>query len=302
MDHFWMNQLWAFYAFAAALAMTSIPLLQEKFKADGIALTFWIKVFVTLSALVPVLHYGLAVPPMFYVYTLVTTVIYIISDIVYFRSVPHIGAGMMTRLLPSSVLITFVLWMVIEPQRVDAYISKPWIGAGTCALIIAFVFCAMRVKRCPVSWQGVKRIWPVLASASLGPIITKMALNEAAANAAHENVATFAYMFVQSGMTVALIGLYHLVRRPIPTAVMFERNAIRTGFIIGIAIAAMLFFKTKALQLTDNPAYVVMVFFTDALWVMLIYRLIGRKEQGDIRAGIGIVICAALLVLLKSFV
>jgi hypothetical protein len=39
---------------------------------------------------------------------------------------------------------------------------------------------------------------------------------------------------------------------------------------------------------------------TDALWILLFYRAIGKKDDSKIWAGLGIVGCAAALALVKS--
>jgi hypothetical protein len=58
--------------------------------------------------------------------------------------------------------------------------------------------------------------------------------------------------------------------------------------------------RTTGFAMTENPAYLTVMLFTDALWVLLIYKIIGRKEESDILSGIGIVFCAMGLILIKS--
>lgn len=288
--------LWALCALLAAWAVTSIPLIQEKYQADGFALTFWVKVFIGLAMTIPVLSIRLDFSLRFYIYVTLSTLVYIVSDITYFKSVPKVGSGIVTRLLPSSVVITFIVWFLIEPERLKPYMENPYIGSATAALIGLFVFFALQLRKCPLSWQGVRMIWPVILAACIGPVLTKIALSEI-----EGNNAVYVYLFVQSTMTVGFLGLYYLVKKPIPLSIFASYNSIRTGMIIGAIMCITLLLKLKALQLADNPGYVTMIFFTDAVWVLWVYKWLGRKDDSRIWPGLGIVGCAAALIFLKQY-
>jgi uncharacterized membrane protein len=287
--------LWAALALTAALMVTAVPLVQEKFKADGFALALWNKIFVAVLVLPFLFSVGIPTNPKFYAFVCITGLIYSVSDVIYFRAVPVIGSGMMTRLLPSSVMITFVLWFAVDPPLMMSYLATPWKSGGIAAVMIAFVFFATRVKKCTVSWQGVQLIWPVITAACIGPVFSKIALTHAEAVQA-----PYAYMFCQSVLTVIFLGGYYAIKKPVTRAVMLSANTLQPAMILGVISAITVFLKTKALQLVDNPGLVSMIFFTDALWVLLVYKLIGRKESGNVLAGLGIVACAVVLILIKS--
>ena len=101
-------------------------------------------------------------------------------------------------------------------------------------------------------------------------------------------------------MSLFLIG-YYRIKKPVSADVLFARHNIKTGMLMGSVMATVLVCRIKAVELVDNPGFVSLVFFTDALWVILVYKLIGRREDSNIRAGLGIVASAALLVIIKSF-
>jgi hypothetical protein len=287
--------IWAFYAFAAAFAATAVPLLQERFKADGFALAFWTKVFVVLLMAPFVIHHGLPTGWTFYFWMAATGVLYCISDVIYFRAIPIVGSGVMTRLLPASVMITFVLWLAIDPSLVKQYFANPFQGAAIIVILLCFVFFASSLKKCPVSWDAIKRVWYVIFAACIGPAMNKLGLG-----AAPQGQAVYAFIFVQGLFMVSFWGLYFLFRKPIAPKVMLARHSVQTGLILGVVLAVVLFCKNTSLLLADNPAYITVIHFTDALWVQVIYRLTGRQDKSNIWAGLGIVACAMLLVLVKS--
>lgn len=288
--------LWSAYAFAAAFSMTAIPLIQEKFKADSFSLVFWNKIIVAIIMLPFILSIGLPQDPAFYGYCLSAAVLYTISDVIYFRAVPIIGSGMVTRLLPSAVVISFFLWFAIDPDTITPYTTPAWKIPAIGGILALFLYSAMQVRKCAISWQGVRYLWPVIFAASTGGSLVKLTLQHAS-----PAQGIIAFMFVQSLMMVALLGIYYQIKKPVPAAVMRSVNTLRTALIIGTVSTIPIFLKTTALRLADNPGIVLMILTTDFLWVMLVYRLIGRNEKGNLWAGIGIVTSAVLLIAVKNF-
>lgn len=289
--------IWAVFALGAALATSCTPLIQERFRADGFALAFWNKIIMTLIGIPMILYAGFPTDPLYYLYVGVTAVIFCVSDVIYFRAVSVIGAGLMTRLLPSAVIITFLLWFAVDPALIRTYWAAPWKVAAIAAILCAFVFFATRVKQCAVSWAGIKIVWPVISAACVGPIFLKLALARSGISP-EQNI--YAFIFVQSAMMTALFALYQAIKGPITRAMFTSTNTIFAAAALGLAISCALFLKMSALQGVDNPAFVTMILFTDVLWVQLVYRILKRREQGNLWAGFGIVACAALLVLVKA--
>lgn len=287
--------LWAFYAFAASLTVTAIPLLQEKMRINGFALAFLIKVATAIIMLPFVLRYGLPQNPEFYAYLFATAILYSISDVIYFRSVPEIGAGVMTRLLPATVVITFIAWFFIDPALLQKYLSKPVESAAISGCILLSIYFAMRLKKCSASWHGAKKISFVLFAASVGPIFQKLTLGQAAAGQA-----VYGYVFIQAIMMIFCWSLYAYFKKPINIHSLIVPKTALTGIVIGAFSACAVVLKSFAYIHAEHPAYIPIILFTDTIWVILIHRLIGRQDNSDVTAGLGIVACAAALVFLKS--
>lgn len=290
-----MIPLWFVLALSAAMMTTAVPLVQEKYRADGFALALWNKLFVAIMTLPILLYVGVPDDPLFYIYLAATAVIYSISDVVFFRSVPVVGSGVVTRLLPISVVATFFIWFLIEPDLWHEYMQQPYKLMAICLILLAFLYFAARLKKCHVSWQGVRLLWPVIIAACIGPVISKLALDRAG-----QVQAPLAYVCIQSIMMVMCLSVFYRIRKPISHQVMFSKEAIRTGIILAALAGVMIFLKMKAYQLVDNPGFVSLVVFTDSLWVILVYRLIGKKETANIWAGLGIVSCAFAVIVVKT--
>lgn len=290
-------QGWLFYALGAAICAALMPLVQERYKANGYALAVAIKIVTVAMTALPALDYGLPAAWQFYALTGGTAILFAISDVIYFRTVGIVGAGVVSRLIPSTVIGTFILWFFIDPSLLDKYLNQPLISSGIIAVISLSAYFAMRLKKCAVSWQAVKMMWFVLFAAMIGPIVVKQTLTYAGGQ---HGVFVFAYAFVQASMMLALWAVYAAIRKPISLAELKAPATLKAGVLAGALSATIMLLKNYALATVEHPAYVSVVFFTDAVWVLLVYKLIGKPKDSDIWAGLGIVACAAALVILKS--
>lgn len=287
--------LWVLFAMGAALGSALMPLAQERFKVHSYVLACWIKVVTVVLALPFVLLWGLPDNPNFYLLIAATAVIYSISDVIYFRVAADVGAGVLTRLLPAAVIGTFFLWFLVDPALLATYAAQPLISAGIVVAVLAAAFFAMQLKKCAVSWRAVRMLWPVLIAAAIGPLFAKPALGMAP-----QAQAVAAYMLIQSAMMLCCWAAYGAVRRPVPMATFFSVNALRTGALIGALSTVCVVCKCYAFIYADHPAYPTILIFTDSVWVLLFYKLLGRPNDANVWAGMGIVGAATALVFFKA--
>lgn len=288
--------LWIILGLLAALANTGSPLVQEKFKGNAFSVAIWVKIGAVLLTLPFVIYFGLPKNPNFYIFAAISGLIWSISDVIYFRTVSEVGAGVVSRLLPSAVLLSFLGWFAFDPSLLSKYIDNPIQGAAVLAIICAASFFAMNMKSCPITMQGFKLIWFVILAAAIGPLVEKVSMGDTP-----KAQTPFAFVFVQALMMLGFWGLFAIIKRPVTRATFILKSSWKTGLLISIFTTTALCLRFTALQYVEHPALLSVLLFTDALWIVLYYRLTGRKDDSKIWAGLGIVGCAAALVLLKSF-
>ncbi len=290
--------LWPLWALCAAFLSALVPLIQERKPVSGYAVALWSKIIlVTLLTPIVVFFVDLPKDPLFYVSCFISALIWSICDVIYFRAVPIVGAGVVSRLIPASVLLTFVGWFVIEPSLMRTYLETPLQFTFLSMIILGAVACAVMLKNCPVTLDGFKRIWFVIFAASVGTMIDKLILGTSPAK-----MGPFAFAFIQGSFMVLLWCGWALLRKPIPLKEFFAPTTLRTTLPIAICATLVVLLKFYALKGADHPALVSVIFFTDAVWILMFYRFLNRREDAQIWAGLGLVACAVLLILVKSFV
>lgn len=291
-DHF----IWIGLGILAAIVSSAIPLVQEKHKGNPFAVAIWVKIGVAIFTLPLVLYFGLPADPHFYIFAALSAAIWSVSDVIYYRSVSEVGAGVVSRVLPSAAILSFVVWFIINPDQLQKYQQNPIQGGLIFLIIIVASALAMLMKKCPVSWRGLQLVWFVLFAAAIGPLVEKISMGDTP-----KLQAPFAMTFIQAVMMLGFWAMFAVIKRPIAISTFMLPTSWKTGLMISTFMTVVLCARFAALQYVEHPAFLSVILFTDALWILLYYRLIGRQDNSKIWAGLGIVGCAAALVLVKSF-
>lgn len=285
--------LWAFFGLTAAALSACMLLLQERLQVNGYALAFWNKIACILVTAPFVFVYGFPDNPIFYLFLGFGAFIFAISDVVFFTGVAKVGAGAVSRLLPAASILSFMLWFLIDPSLFQTYLAEPVIFGLIFTTICAFSYFASRMKKCDVSMKAVKALWFVLFAAVVGTVNIKFVTTQA-----NIEQGPYAYVFTESLMMVSLWMIYLAVRKPVPISTYIK--AWKHGLMIGLFTATMVLSSIIAFFYVDNPAYIPAIKALDAFIILLIYKLWAKKAEGDIKSGLGIVACAALIIILKA--
>ncbi len=270
-------------------------LMQEHYKVNGYALSFWIKVACVAVSLPFVFMYGIPSHPMFYFYLALSAVLYAISDVFFFTAIPKTSAGAVSRLVPSAGVVGFLLWFLIDPALFFKYTQSPAIMAAIFITLCLFAYFAFRLKKCTFTMQTLRDIWFVIFAATVGPILTKMVTFYA-----DMEQARYAYVCFQALMMMLMWLVYLYIRRPVPLSTFFARATWQKGLFIGVVAAGMILSKFTSYYYVDNPAYIPAMIALDSVIILFFYKMRGRKIEGDILSGLGIVACAAALIILKA--
>lgn len=289
--------MWLALALLASVAQAFIPLIQEKWKVETLPLVFWMRVMIA-TALLPVVIFVTGVPssPLFYVMMAASAVLFSVSDIVYFNQVKVYGAGMISRILPVSAVLSFVSWFAVDPVLLKTYLVQPWPFAAIMWCVAFAAFCAVMLKKSPVSWAALKSVWIVIVAAVLAPILAKLIVGQ---TTFHEG--PYAYALFECIFVASFYGLYGSTQKTLTSEKLQNPLIIKAAFFIALAWLAQHVLKSYAYQLVDNPGFVVVILFLDAVWITVLYFFLKKREGKDVFWGLGLVASAIGLVALKAF-
>lgn len=294
---------WLFFAVVASISQAGLALVNEKFKVSPVHMLFWMRVILLIVLFPVALFITWPTDPLYYLFVAICAFIFAYSDLVRFGVVAKAGAGTVTRLDPLTVGITFVIWTVLSPSLLSSYMDYP-VRAGCIVLsLVGSIYFALRLRRCVISRDALHQMTPVLVLGAFGIVIGKFAMMHATLVSG-----VIGYVFLQCVIVVVsyvvMMNVPYLARR-LPHRDML--SGIRKKVVLlagGWMAGAWLMhtpFKWMAITVVENPAYVTMVGLTAPLWVILFYKMTGRKEKSDVWPGIGIIVCVAVLVMVTQF-
>lgn len=286
---------WAAFGLSRVLATTAIALLQERYKTDGYAAAFWNKAVVAGMTLPFVIHYGLPQSPVFYSVIFATALLWCVADVIYFKAVSTEGAAVVTRLWPVTIIATFILWFFFDPALFHEYLEHQAKSAAIVAVVLAAVGFALRLRHCAITLKAVRTVWFMLLAACVDSIVVKMLLDS---EPTPQGV--FAFVFCQAAMMLVLWSGHGLIRKPVPRKVFFAKKTIAACGLIGTLSSLSVSLRSFGLIYVDNPAYISVLVMLDSVLISLFNRWRGKKDESDMVSGFGIVVCAVLLVVIKS--
>jgi hypothetical protein len=312
-DVFMTTGGWAWFSLISTVFSAGFYLVNQYWRLPGDMLVFTMRV-VIVAFMMPAVG-GLDWPedPLFYATVIVTVVAGTSADVRTFNASARFGAGMVSRLMPVTVLAAFFLWFAVRPSLLPEYLERPWLTLGVTASLAGCVFFAMRLNRCDVSRSAMLFMAPALAGYTLTTVLNKYAMDFGTSAADFSGV-VLGYMYIQSLVAIGLVGPYILwcrLRRPVPSArtaplVPASGSALRLRPLFAAALAAALVwithmvFKNYAMAYTENPSYQAAINLTAPVMIALVYRVVGHREETDVRAGMGIVAAALLLVFVTA--
>jgi hypothetical protein len=281
---------WLGLSFGSALTAAAMPIMQERVQAERLSTMFWLRIVMLLVALPVLVFIGFPDNPTFYAATFVTGFIWVYADLSSMRASEEFGSTVMTRLIPLNVLVTFFMWIAIDPYVLEKYIQTPIRSLCIILSICAAVFFAMRLQKGSITREHLRAVGPVILMSGMGVVFAKIALDSVSM---HSGV--FGYITFQAVFMIIILGAYQAIWRPVLRAVFAGRVAITSGFLTGLVTLAHMVCKSYGYLLVGNPAYVSAVILTAPVWVMLYYRLFQKQAIGDLKAGFWVVLSVAAL-------
>src|SRR5512140_3764297 len=148
--------LWAVFGVLAASLSATQMLLQEKFKTQPFAMAFWNKATCVLVMAPAVYITGLPTNPVFYALLATQALLWVVSDVIFFRGINEVGAGVIARVLPFGTLISFFLWFAFDWNLAVAYAAAPLHSIAIIAVFCLSAFFTWNLRNCPVTRKAIR--------------------------------------------------------------------------------------------------------------------------------------------------
>lgn len=286
--------LWFVLALASSVLSALGMYLHQRIGGSNVATAVWLKIIGLIIAVPVLVEVGLPQNPMFYLFTAAAAIIWCFNDLIYFEAVKNHGAALVARLVPLGIILGFVLWFLYKPALLTSYMQDiPRFIGVTAALLLAMI-SATFLKHCEFSTRALKTIWPIIIAVALGIIMLKLAVDYAP-----QNQGVFGYLGFEAAMMLIFYAAYFSLKRRAAFKEIFSTQGLKSGFLVGLVLVAAINTRTYAHKNVDHPAFVSALGMLDVIWLMLLTRLSGWKDDSNKWAGLGIVVAAVMIALLK---
>ncbi|TNE32000.1 MAG: hypothetical protein EP349_02855 [Alphaproteobacteria bacterium] len=295
--------IWVSFAVFAGVFSGANMLLNQYYKIPGLLIVLGSRLLSVLVMLPFALLITWPSAPVYYLAVAATGVFAGFGDIRMYNVTAKLGGGVVSRLIPLLVPVTFFSWFFFAPEQVQDHLAAPLQSLLIITALGACVYFASRLQTsCAVSREALKLMAPTILCYGLNGAFAKLALQNADLHAG-----VYGYMMIQTIIALGFTGGYYLwqKQRKHPAEIITFRKHIEKRVWLACGLASFfwlshMIFKIYAFGFINNPAYVNAVVLLAPLWVILFYKAVGHKENADIKAGIGILASIIALVLLTA--
>lgn len=293
---------WGIFALIAAVFTAGFYLTSQYMRQSGDIVMFWMRL-VVIVVLLPFMQ-SMPMPDniWFYVTVVATAVFGIAADVRVFNVGATYGAGVVSRLMPVVVWGSFFVWFLFEPSLIGRYLAEPLRAAGITLALFSCVYFAMRLNRSTVSRAALREMLPAILAYVMTTVLNKLAMTQGFVAGGYAG-AVYGYMLLQSAAGVLILGGYLLLKKrgqPRQPAGWAGTMGMMTALISGFIWVTHMTYKNYAVAFAPHPSYQAAVNLTAPVFVLLFYKLAGYREAESPKAGIGVVISAAVLLILTA--
>ena len=287
---------WWAGALGYSLFRAFYSIVNEHFKLPGQVLVFWRGVIPSLLLLPTVFIFEWPADPMFYIAVIGCALLVTYSDGMHFNTSAKFGAGVTLRIMPLAVWVSFLLWLILYPEKAGLFIHKPWVGAGILLSLLGTVWAVMHLRKCEVSKAAFLYLLPVLFVMAAVDVLNKVAQDHSPLHAG-----AVLYVWLQSTSIAVFAFLYRklFTNKEIQISQkLTDPRVLKAGLVIGMVLVGANLFKNYGMALADNPGYVAAIALSSPVFVTLYYKWRGIEEKANAAATWVFVISAVALVLL----
>ena len=189
-------------------------------------------------------------------------------DYCYFKAFHKYGAENVNAIKPLSVIITFSLWLLIDPKIVQVYLQTPYRSLLIVLSIFVIIFSVIKYQNKPIGLRCLRYVFPILFVTSLTDISNKIIMNYANN---HIIIASI-YRVALTGWVIGIINTLSCIKKGYVIKEIFNTKNFNKSLFIILLILSMISLSL-AMYYTPNPAYCSSVIYLSVVWIMVINQI-----------------------------
>lgn len=260
--------MWFLFAFLGSWIDAFYYLCNQKSRLTTDVFIIYRGFIPALIATPLMLFYHYAFSWEFYLIVLFQGLVISYMDRKYFEAFHKFGAENVNSIQPLTVIITFILWLLIEPQIVLIYLSNPCRSMVIVLSIGAIVFSVIKYRHHATGLNCFKYVFPLLILSSIMDMSNKVIMNYADS---HLIVASI-YRVALTGWIIGFVNLFNNRKKAEINLCIFRPENLYKGSFIFLLVLSMVILNLS-MYYTLHPAYCTAVLYLSVVWIVLINQI-----------------------------
>ena len=195
-------------------------------------------------------------------------------DYKYFQAFHKFGAENVNSVKPLTVMITFILWLIIEPSMLGRYMANPLRSLIIISSLLVIIYAVMNYRHQKIGRESLKFIVPLLFLSSIIDTSNKVIMEYAEG---HLLALTF-HRVAFTGWIIGVINLFFNRQKNIKMKELIDFKNICRGSFILILVLSMVSVNF-AMHYSPNPAYTSAIMYLAVIWIMLINKFVPYSDN-----------------------
>ena len=286
---------WVLLAFGFSFINAAFNMANRWFRMDGLRLNFW-RMGLTVAALTPVMFIlPWPQPSLFYPAAVLLGVGTLFSQKIRFNLAAQHNGRVAVMFIPVTVVVSFVLWALAEPTVLQDYMNQPLKVLGIFACLAVVMGAMLSLRRNDLGWRLFLVVAPLGVLHALMDVFNKLALES---TGTWLSALVFIYVAMFAGFLLAGALLYQAGQHP--DAPLRPPGMLRAASIMA-ALGLVGYFRVlNAVRMAPSPAYVSAVAMLSPVWMMVVHKLLGVRDDASPLAGLVMLLGALGLVMITQ--
>ena len=269
--------MWLIFALITSMLYAVYHICNQESKLKAEIFIIYRGFLAALAATPFALVYHYIFPWQFYAIVLFQGITISYMDYKYFQAFHKFGAENVNSIRPLTVMVTFILWLVIEPSIVVRYLENPLRSIIIIASLTGIIYAVMNYRQKKIGRESLKFVLPLLFLSSIIDISNKIITEYAEG---HLLALTF-HRVAFTGWIIGCVNLFLNRRQNIKLKELIDFKNICRGSFILLLVLSMITINF-AMHYTVHPAYTSAVTYLSVIWIILINKFMdysNKKKQ-----------------------
>lgn len=216
------------------------------------------------------------------------------------------GAGAVSRIIPTSIILSFFGWFLFHPTDLLELAEEPIKLLEIILCMVIAVLAVFAMKKNVISKEIMLFLIPSIFLVSAIDIMNKATMGLISQKAIIYHV--FIASFVSGMINLAIYKRENAriakgtkkITHPSMEDGIFTPKTVKAGLSVAFFVTILMLFKAYSMQHTPNPAYVSAIGYTSPLFILAFNKMKGIKDDASVKAGLVLVASIICMVILVS--